>query len=67
MQVFAQPYIITGGGPGNTSRSATMYLYETAWKFFRFGYASSISVILAGTMIVVTIILFVSMRQRAEY
>lgn len=67
MQVFAQPYIITGGGPGNTSRSATMYLYETAWKFFRFGYASSISVVLAGVMIVVTIILFVSMRQRAEY
>jgi multiple sugar transport system permease protein len=67
MQVFAQPYIITGGGPGNTSRSATMYLFETAWKFFRFGYASSISVVLAGVMIVVTIILFVTMRQRAEY
>jgi multiple sugar transport system permease protein len=67
MQVFAQPYIITGGGPGNTSRSATMYLYETAWKFFRFGYASSISVVLAAVMIVVTIILFVSMRHRAEY
>jgi multiple sugar transport system permease protein len=67
MQVFAQPYIITGGGPGNVSRSATMYLYETAWKYFRFGYASSISVVLAGVMIVVTIILFTTMRRRAEY
>lgn len=67
MQVFAQPYIITGGGPGNASRSATMYLYETAWKYFRFGYASSISVVLAGVMIVVTIILFAAMRRRAEY
>ena len=67
MQVFAQPYIITGGGPGNTSRSATMYLFETAWKYFRFGYASSISVVLAAVMIVVTIILFAAMRQRAEY
>jgi len=67
MQVFAQPYIITGGGPGNASRSATMYLYETAWKYFRFGYASSISVVLAGVMIVVTIILFSLMRRRAEY
>jgi multiple sugar transport system permease protein len=67
MQVFAQPYIITGGGPGNVSRSATMYLYETAWKYFRFGYASSISVVLAGVMIVVTIILFMTMRRRAEY
>jgi len=67
MQVFAQPYIITGGGPGNASRSATMYLYETAWKYFRFGYASSISVVLAGIMIIVTIILFTVMRKRAEY
>jgi len=67
MQVFAQPYIITGGGPGNQSRTAVMYLYETAWKFFRFGYASAISVVLAVIMIVVTVILFYMMRKRAEY
>ena len=67
MQVFAQPYILTGGGPGNASRSVTMYLYETAWKYFRFGYASSISVVLASIMIVVTVILFAVMRRRAEY
>lgn len=67
MQVFAQPYIITGGGPGNASRTVVMYLYETAWKFFRFGYASAISVVLAGIMIIVTVILFTLMRSRTEY
>lgn len=67
MQVFAQPYIISGGGPGNSSRSATMYLYETAWKFFRFGYASAVSVVLAVVMIVVTVILFSIMRRRTDY
>jgi multiple sugar transport system permease protein len=67
MQVFAQPYIISGGGPGNASRTAVMYLYETAWKYFRFGYASTIAVVLAAIMIVVTIILFAAMRGRAEY
>ncbi len=67
MQVFAQPYIITAGGPGNASRSATQYLYETAWKFFRFGYASAVAVILAAIMIVVTIALFSIMRRRTEY
>ncbi len=65
MQVFAQPYIITGGGPGNASRSVVQYLYETAWKFFRYGYASSISVVLALIMVVVTVILFSLMRRRA--
>lgn len=67
MQVFAQPYIITGGGPGNGSRTAVMYLYETAWKFFRFGYASSIAVVLAVIMIIVTVVLFGVLRRRAEY
>ncbi len=67
MQVFAQPYIITTGGPGNASRSVVQYLYETAWKFFRFGYASAISVVLALVMIVITVILFRLMRTRAEY
>jgi multiple sugar transport system permease protein len=67
MQVFAQPYIITTGGPGNASRSVVQYLYETAWKYFRYGYASSISVVLALIMIAVTIVLFSVMRSRAEY
>ena len=67
MQVFAQPYIITAGGPGNASRTAVMFLYETAWKFFRFGYASAVSVILAVVMIVVTVILFSVMRRRTDY
>lgn len=67
MQVFAQPYIITGGGPGNASRTAVMYLYETAWKFFRFGYASAIAVMLALFIIVVTVLLFGVMRRRTQF
>ncbi len=67
MQVFAQPYIITTGGPGNASRSVVQYLYETAWKYFRYGYASAISVVLALIMIVITVVLFQLMRTRAEY
>jgi multiple sugar transport system permease protein len=67
MQVFAQPFAITAGGPGHESRTVVMYLYETAWKFFRMGYASSIAVALAIIMIVVTIIQFRLLRFRTEY
>lgn len=67
MQVFAQPYAITGGGPGHESRSIVQYLYETAWKAFRFGYASSIAVALALIMIIVTVIQFRLLRNRNEY
>lgn len=67
MQVFAQPYIITGGGPGNETRTAVMYLYDTAWRFFRFGYASAIAVALTIVMIVVTMILFRVFRSSTEF
>jgi ABC-type sugar transport system permease subunit len=44
-----------------------MYLYETAWKFFRFGYASAIAVVLALVIIVITVILFGVMRKRTQF
>ncbi len=66
MQMFAQAYVLTAGGPGNESRSVVIYLYETAWKFFRLGYASSIAVALAVIMIVVTFIQFFILRNRTD-
>ena len=37
MQMFGQPFIMTRGGPGNESKTAMVYLYQTAWTAFRFG------------------------------
>lgn len=67
MQMFGQAYLLTGGGPGHESRSIVIYIYETAFKFFRLGYASTMAVWLAGFMAVITFIQFVLLRQRTEY
>lgn len=66
MQVFGQPLLLTGGGPGHESRTVLLYLYQTAWTYFRFGYASTIAVALAVVMIVVTLIQFRLLRSRTE-
>jgi len=42
-------------------------LYETAWKFFRIGYASTMAVIMAILMIVGTRVWFALFRGRLEY
>ncbi|MCX6049867.1 MAG: hypothetical protein NT075_32610 [Chloroflexi bacterium] len=42
-------------------------MYENAWKFFRFGYASTMAVALAAIMIVITVIQFTLLRNRTEY
>ena len=67
MQMFGQSFVMTNGGPGHESRTVLIYLYQTAWAFFRLGYASAMAVSLAGIMIVVTLIQFVLLRSRAEY
>ena len=43
IQVFAQPYIMTAGGPGNETYFYTMYLYDNAFKYINFGYASALA------------------------
>src|SRR6266851_1146643 len=66
LQVFGQPFIMTNGGPGNESRTVVIYLYQTAWAFFRMGYASAMAVSLAAIMIAVTMVQFWLLRDRAE-
>ena len=67
MQMFGQPFIMTRGGPGNESKTAMVYLYQTAWTAFRFGYASAMAIFLGVIMMVVTLIQFWVLRTRAEY
>jgi multiple sugar transport system permease protein len=67
MQMFGQSYQLTGGGPGHESRTIVIYLYETAWKFFRLGYASTMALWLAVFMGLVTVIQFYLLRERIEY
>lgn len=64
MQIFGQPFVMTRGGPGNESKTVLIYLYDTAWSFFRMGYASAMAVSLAAIMIVITLLQFALLRNR---
>ena len=57
LQLFAEPLILTGGGPSNETTSVMLYLYEKAFGSFNFGLAS------AGAYIVTTIIAVISFIQ----
>ncbi|OGH55356.1 MAG: sugar ABC transporter permease [Elusimicrobia bacterium RIFCSPHIGHO2_02_FULL_61_10] len=45
-QFFAEPYIMTEGGPNNATNSIVLYTYNHAFKFYNMGYASAISYVL---------------------
>jgi len=47
LQCFAEPYILTRGGPGNATYSVLMRIYNMAFGQYQFGYAAAGSWVLA--------------------
>ena len=43
-KVFDQVFVTTEGGPANASRVVMMYLYDSAFKWFKFGEASVVAI-----------------------
>jgi lactose/L-arabinose transport system permease protein len=43
MQLFTEPWLITGGGPGGATTTLGVYLYQQGFRSFNFGYASVIA------------------------
>jgi len=54
-RIFLMPYIITGGGPGNSTRVLSMLIYETGFSYMKMGQAAAISVVLFGFMLIFTL------------
>lgn len=54
LQVFDLPYIMTRGGPGDSTRTAVMVMYESAFKNMEIGYGSTIAVLLFLVILGVT-------------
>lgn len=63
---FDIPYLMTNGGPGQSSELLTTYMYKTAFTSTNYGYASAISVfIVIECLAAVGLILFL-LRRRAD-
>lgn len=45
LKVFDQIYLLTAGGPNNSTRSALQYIYDVGFTGYRLGYAAAISFI----------------------
>ncbi len=44
-RVFDAIYVLTGGGPGNTTETLSIYAYKTLFQTLQFGYGSALSVV----------------------
>ncbi|MET9524268.1 carbohydrate ABC transporter permease [Streptomyces coeruleorubidus] len=67
LQVFEQPYVLTNGGPGDSTRTVVMVIYETAFEHLRFGEASAVGVLLFVLIMAVTALQFRLSRRFVHY
>ncbi|MEE9095134.1 carbohydrate ABC transporter permease [Pseudarthrobacter phenanthrenivorans] len=67
LQVFDQPYVLTNGGPGDSTRTAVMVIFESAFQQLEFGKASAIGLILTVLILAVTALQFRLSRRFVFY
>lgn len=54
--LFIEPYILTGGGPLNSTLSAVLYIYKEGFFYYHMGYASTLGLFFALIIVSVVVI-----------
>jgi ABC-type sugar transport system permease subunit len=66
-QVFAEPYIMTQGGPEDKTRFVAMFVYDQAFQYHRLGYASAVAAALFLVIVALTLLAFRISRKYVHY
>jgi len=65
-QLFAEPYVMTQGGPANATLSVVLLMYEEGFRWWSMGYATSIAFVLFVIVLALTLVLARSRRAAGE-
>ena len=63
LQLFEEPFVMTGGGPLDKTLSVTMYMYQQGFTFFHQGYASAVAYVLFVIVAIVAFLQFKFLRS----
>jgi multiple sugar transport system permease protein len=55
-QIFEPMFIMTAGGPKDSTLSIVMHIYETAFREFEMGYGSALALVVFAVIMVVTLV-----------
>jgi multiple sugar transport system permease protein len=64
---FGLIYVMTGGGPIDSTNVVVLYLYQQAFEFFRMGYASAIAYVLFIVVFAASLLQFRLVRSRTDF
>ncbi len=64
LQVFTQPYLLTAGGPGSSTRVLASLIYESSFRSFDFGTSSTMAMVLLALALLISSVQFAFLRTR---
>lgn len=66
-QYFTQAFIMTNGGPEDSTQFYALYLFNRAWRYADMGYASAMAWILFVLVVSITVFLLRSQKRWVHY
>lgn len=67
LQMWSFMHILTEGGPGTATYTMGLYIYRSAFSTYRTGYASALSWVLCGFVLIVTLIQWRGQKKWVNY
>jgi raffinose/stachyose/melibiose transport system permease protein len=64
LRVFDLPFIMTNGGPGNSTQTLSYVIYSNSFQNFQFAYGTSIAVVLLAITIAASVMVTTVLRRR---
>ena len=55
-QLFAEPYVMTQGGPANSTLSIVLLMYQQGFRWWNMGYAAAVAFVLFAIILVLTFV-----------
>lgn len=65
-QWFAEPLVMTEGGPSQSTLFYSLYLFQNAFQFFKMGYASAMAWVLLVICLVIIFLLFKGLNRFSD-
>lgn len=66
-QLFEQTYMMTEGGPANSTLTLSYFVFQNAFQYFRMGYATALACLLFAITFAVTLVQFRLQRRWVHY
>ncbi|MDI3421106.1 carbohydrate ABC transporter permease [Streptomyces luteolus] len=66
LNVFEEPFVMTDGGPSDSTLTVSLYMYREGFDFFHMGYASSMAYTLFVIILAVTLLQLRLLKDRTK-